>query len=111
MLKTKIFVSWIILISIYVGMLAPFAAYGQRTVSGKTSNQKNMENLPNGLSFRLSEGEEGAENRTKQPEANAENLSEDETSGLLKRIPEIKSDTNDQTDFAKRAGTLPPPKK
>ncbi len=109
MLKTKIFVSWIILLSIYVGMLAPFAAYGQR-VSGRPTGQKNMENVPNGLSFRLSEGEEGAENRTKQNAANAENLSEGETSNLLKRIPEIKTDTNDQTDFSKRAGTLPPPK-
>ena len=109
MLKTKIFVSWILLISIYVSMIAPFAAFGQR-VSGRPINQKNMDNVPNGLSFRLSEGEEGAENRTKTPPANAESLSENETSNLLKRIPPVKSTEDDQTDFAKRVGTLPPPK-
>ncbi|MCW5961637.1 MAG: hypothetical protein KIS76_15850 [Pyrinomonadaceae bacterium] len=109
MLNAKPFVSFIVLISIYVGMIAPFGISAQQ-ISGRTVKLKDMENLPNGLTFRLSEGEEGAENRAKTPPANAEALSPDQTSELLKRIPPIKSTDEDKTDFAKRAGTLPPPK-
>ncbi len=109
MSKTKIFVSWILFISMYVSLLAPFAAFGQK-ISGKPINQKNMDNVPNGFSFRLSEGEEGAETRVKPTPAATDPLSEGETSNLLKRIPEIKPEQDDKTDFAKRIGTLPPPK-
>ncbi|HEY0461436.1 MAG TPA: alpha-2-macroglobulin family protein [Pyrinomonadaceae bacterium] len=66
--------------------------------------------LPDGLQFRLSEGEEGAEKREKQPLAETNPLSEGDTNSLLKRIPEIKSEQDDQKDFNKRAGTLPAPK-
>lgn len=66
--------------------------------------------LPNGLQFRLSEGVEGAETREKTPPASGDALSESETGNLLKRIPPIKVDEDDQTDFAKRIGTLPAPK-
>ncbi|MBS1796997.1 MAG: Ig-like domain-containing protein [Acidobacteria bacterium] len=67
-------------------------------------------NLPDGLQFRLSEGEEGAEKREKQPLAETKALSESETNALLKRIPEIKTEDDDQKDFNKRLGTLPAPK-
>lgn len=69
-----------------------------------------MTNIPNGLTFRLSEGEAGAETREKQLPAKTDALSENETSSLLKRIPPIKEQTDDKTDFAKRLGTLPAPK-
>ncbi|MDQ3713971.1 MAG: MG2 domain-containing protein, partial [Acidobacteriota bacterium] len=69
-----------------------------------------MNDLPNGLKFRLSEGEAGAETREKQPPAKTEQLSENQTSNLLKRIPPIKEQTDDKTDFAKRVGSLPAPK-
>ena len=69
-----------------------------------------MTNTPNGLTFRLSEGETGAETREKQLPAKTDPLSENDTSNLLKRIPPIKEQTNDKTDFAKRLGTLPAPK-
>lgn len=72
---------------------------------------KNMnQNTPNGFQFRLSEGVEGAENREKQLPAKGDPLSENETGNLLKRIPEIKTQTDDQTEFSKRIGTLPAPK-
>jgi hypothetical protein len=48
--------------------------------------------------------------REKQPVAETNPLSENETGNLLKRIPPVKTETGDQTDFAKRAGTLPAPK-
>src|SRR6185436_17685616 len=66
--------------------------------------------LPNGLHFRLSNGEEGAETREVKPQIKADPLSESETSNLLKRIPPIKDDPLDKTDFARRAGSLPAPK-
>ena len=78
-------------------------------ISGK-NGKKDMTNIPNGLTFRLSEGEAGAETREKQTAAKTDPLSENETSNLLKRIPPIKEQTDDKTDFAKRVGTLPAPK-
>ncbi|MBC7899442.1 MAG: Ig-like domain-containing protein, partial [Saprospiraceae bacterium] len=69
-----------------------------------------MKDTPAGLKFRLSEGAEGAETRVKQTAAETDPLSDIDVSGVLKRIPQIKSDPSDQTDFAKRIGTLPAPK-
>ena len=66
--------------------------------------------LPNGLQFRLSEGVEGADKREKTPPVKGDPLSEGETGNLLKRIPPIKTEADDQTDFAKRIGSLPAPK-
>ncbi len=70
-----------------------------------------MTDIQDGLKFRLSEGEAGAETREKQTPAKTDQLSENQTSSLLKRIPLIKEQTDDKTDFAKRAGSLPAPKK
>jgi hypothetical protein len=100
---------WIWLIAVYTGLIAPFAAVAQRTRI-KTTQVVMNQNIPNGLQFRLSEGAEGAETREKQPVAETNPLSSGETSNLLKRIPPVKTETSDQTDFAKRAGTLPAPK-
>lgn len=69
-----------------------------------------MRDTPAGLKFRLSEGSEGAETRVKQTAAETDPLSAGDVSGVLKRIPQIKSHSDDQTDFAKRIGTLPAPK-
>ncbi len=104
--------------AVYSGLIAPIGLQmnlqmNAQIVRGKTRDikQTNM-NLAteNGLQFRLSEGVEGAETREVQPQINADPLSESETSNLLKRIPAIKEQTDDKTDFAKRAGSLPPPK-
>ncbi len=79
-------------------------------VAGKTTTKKNMDDMPDGLQFRLSEGVEGAEHREKTPPAGGNPLTESESGNLLKRLPEIKADDADKKDFAKRAGSLPPPK-
>ncbi|HBR57559.1 MAG TPA: hypothetical protein DEA22_08835, partial [Blastocatellia bacterium] len=63
-----------------------------------------------GLLFNLSEGGEGSENRVVQPPAIAEPISSGQTENILKRLPGIKSDTDDLAEFAKRIGTLPAPK-
>jgi len=77
---------------------------------GRTMTINMNQNLPNGLQFRLSEGEEGAENRIKPEPVKGDTLSDGDTSKLLNRLPNIKSDPDDKTEFAKRIGTLPAPK-
>ena len=106
-------ISLLLIFAVYFSLIAPIGF--QLAMEANAQNLKmigsiNINDAPDGLTFRLSEGEEGAETREKQMPANAENLAEGETSNLLKRLPEIKTDENDKTDFAKRAGTLPPPK-
>ena len=96
--------AWLLLISVYLGVIAP-AAPAQ--VIGKTMDEK-LKNVPDGLKFRLSEGVEGAEQRVKRGLAPTDPLSD--PNSLLKRLPAIKTDKDDQTEFAKRIGTLPPPK-
>ncbi|HEY0657449.1 MAG TPA: hypothetical protein VGD05_03200, partial [Pyrinomonadaceae bacterium] len=92
--------AWLWLIAVYSSIFAPFSLISAQKTSGKTNsiNSMNMiESLPNGLQFRLSEGTVGAETREKQPVAETNPLSEKETGNLLKRIPAIKPDANDQT--------------
>ena len=113
----KRLLSLTLIFSVYLGLIAPIGnrfvleANAQKT-SGKTRTTKTNMNeiLPDGLQFRLSEGTEGAETREKQSPANTDALSENETSNLLKRIPPIKEQSDDKTDFAKRIGSLPAPK-
>ncbi len=102
-------VSWILLITIYLGHIAPVYLTANAQVIGNAMNEK-MKDVPDGLKFRLSEGVEGAEARVKQLPAATDPLSESDTIGLLKRIPEIKTASDDKTEFAKRIGTLPAPK-
>ena len=102
--------SLILIFAVYCGLIAPIVRTNAQVVKGKTKRTLMNQVTPNGLQFRLSEGEEGAETREIKPQVKADPLSEGETSNLLKRIPPIKEQTDDKTDFAKRVGTLPPPK-
>ncbi len=107
--------SLILIFAVYCGLIAPVGLQmnmqaNAQVVKGKTTRTNMNQVTPNGLQFRLSEGTEGAETREVQPQIKADSLSENETSNLLKRIPPIKEQTDDKTDFAKRVGTLPPPK-
>ena len=107
-------VSWILLYAITLSVFAPFAqtVNAQKISAGKTTAKTTNMNqvLPDGLQFRLSEGVEGAEKREKQQLAPTDPLSDGETGGILKRLPEIKIDKDDQTEFKKRNGSLPAPK-
>ena len=103
------FVSGLLFFAIYTSIFSPFIL----SVSAQNIRQareNKMKDTPAGLKFRLSEGTEGAETRVKQTAAETDPLSAGDVSGVLKRIPQIKSDPSDQTEFAKRIGTLPAPK-
>jgi hypothetical protein len=110
----KRLISFVLILSIYCGLIAPIGNQlitkaNAQTIRGK-ARMTNMTEIQDGLKFRLSEGEAGAERREKQPPAKTDALSENETSNLLKRIPPVKEQTEDKTDFAKRSGSLPAPK-
>ncbi len=102
-------ISWILFVAIYLSTIAPFAHPTHAQVLGKTK-ENIMKDLPNGLKFSLSEGVEGADKREVPKPVDADKLSEGETSSLLSRLPKIKTEDGDKTDFAKRVGTLPAPK-
>ncbi|MEK7857166.1 MAG: Ig-like domain-containing protein, partial [Acidobacteriota bacterium] len=97
------------LASVYVSIFAPFASVASAQVTGK-ARENRMKGIPGGLTFRLSEGSAGAETREKHAISAADPISRDAADKLLGRLPAIKSDPNDQTEFAKRLGTLPAPK-
>ncbi len=105
----KKFAAWALLLTVYLGSIAPAGTTVQAQAIGKAMDLR-LKDVPDGLQFRLSEGVEGAETREKQQLAATDPLSAGAASDLLKRIPEIKTTGDDQTDFAKRAGTLPAPK-
>ena len=92
--------------SVYASIFAPFSV---AQVIGKARDNK-MKDAPPGLTFRLSEGSAGAETREKQLLSPSDPISDADAKKLLGRLPGIKSDPNDQTEFAKRIGSLPAPK-
>ncbi len=100
--------AWALLFSIYLGFISPVVTVNAQNIA--KSMETKMKDVPDGLKFRLSEGVEGAEAREKQQLPSTDPLSETDTNGLLKRIPDIKHAADDKTDFAKRIGTLPAPK-
>ncbi|MBP6823654.1 MAG: Ig-like domain-containing protein, partial [Acidobacteria bacterium] len=63
-----------------------------------------------GLKFRLSEGTEGADRREALPSPQTSPLSDDAVNELLRRLPQIKTDPDDEKAFAMRDRSLPPPK-
>ena len=66
--------AWLLIISIYSGVTAP-STQVQGQYLGKTMQQK-QQNAPPGLTFRLSEGVQGAEQRAKQILADSQVISE-----------------------------------
>ncbi len=106
--------SLILIFAVYSGLIAPIGLQLNMQANAQIVSRKMTQTDTNekekGLQFRLSEGVEGAETREKSPIAKTDSLSATETGSLLKRLPNIKIEKDDQTDFAKRAGSLPPPK-
>ncbi|MEO8071784.1 MAG: Ig-like domain-containing protein, partial [Acidobacteriota bacterium] len=104
----------ILIFAVYSGLIAPIGLQLNMQANAQIVNRKmiktNTDEQEKGLQFRLSEGVEGAETREKSPVAATDPLSAGEAGNLLKRLPNIKIEKDDQTDFAKRVGSLPPPK-
>ena len=102
-------VSGLLVFAIYWSMFLPFARLTDAQTVGNARNSR-MKDIPGGLTFHLTEGAESAETRVKQQLAPADPLSDKDAANLLKRLPAIKTEPDDQTEFAKRIGTLPAPK-
>lgn len=105
----KQIVSGIITTAIFWSMFAPLAIETRAQTLGKTRENR-MEEIDGGLKFSLSEGTEAAETREVQEPAVSETIGTDDAGRLLGRLPAIKSDPSDETEFSKRIGTLPAPK-
>ncbi|MEP7340934.1 MAG: Ig-like domain-containing protein, partial [Acidobacteriota bacterium] len=67
-------------------------------------------NQGEGMQFRLSEGTEENQRQQPLPAPPASPLSDEATNNLLKRLPAIKADIDDQKDFAMRDRSLPAPR-
>ncbi|HEX5874598.1 MAG TPA: alpha-2-macroglobulin family protein [Pyrinomonadaceae bacterium] len=81
-----------------------------RVVATDSSRMQEDSDEEEGLSFRLSEGIDQPEAPRVTKPAPATLLSKVETEAVLKRLPPIKTDTSDETDFAWRKQSLPPPR-
>ena len=105
----KQFITGSLILSIYWSMFLPLALTANAQVMGRTYETK-MKDVQDGLKFRLSNGRETVETPDQTPVAETRALSPEETAKLIGRLGEIKKEPTDETDFAKRAGTLPAPK-
>ncbi len=101
-------IALILFVAVYFTSIAPLAITNAQII-GRTMETQ-LKDRPSGLQFRLSEGSPEAETRDVQPPAPATELEREQAAGLLKRLPGIKSDPTDETEFAQRVGTLPAPK-
>jgi hypothetical protein len=96
------------------GLLIPYLIQsGQSSVIGQSPRRQPAQRGDGkmGLQFRLSEGQEEAkqqEPRNKVPAT--EPLSNEATETLLKRLPPIKTEADDEQEFALRDRSLPPPR-
>ncbi|MFN0108326.1 MAG: Ig-like domain-containing protein [Blastocatellia bacterium] len=89
----------------------PFAIWSSVSGQGRRPvRSARSANSTEGLQFRLSEGTEGADRREALPSPNASPLTDEAVANLLKRLPQIKTDPDDQLGFAMRDRSLPPPK-
>ncbi len=66
--------------------------------------------MNNGLRIKLSEGIDASSRPPQIPQAPATKLSDEETQRLLSRLQPIKSESDDEKDFAVRDKSLPPPR-
>lgn len=95
----------LLLIYCFVVAVAP-----HRGLSVYAGNPQVVTDESEGLRFRLSEGAGQSEARPPTNLAPATALSNAETEAVLKRLQPIKSESSDETDFALRAQSLPPPR-
>jgi uncharacterized protein YfaS (alpha-2-macroglobulin family) len=78
--------------------------------NGASSSDDENADKEEGLRFRLSEAAEQPEARPVTNAVPATPLSDSETEAILKRLPPIKTEASDETEFALREKSLPPPR-
>lgn len=76
----------------------------------RSADEEDANKEDEGLKFRLSEASEQPEARPVSKLATATVLSDAETQAILNRLPAIKTDPADETEFALRDKSLPPPR-
>lgn len=109
-MKIKSSVSLLLVYAIWLNLFAPFIAspsYAQ-TISPQNNNQTEQ---PEGLQFRIREDSSPTIVSHEIPKLPAaQNLTEQESNAILRRLPALKSQQTDKSDFALRSNSLPPPK-
>ncbi len=96
-----------------VGTLTPLdRAYDflSSLFSSTSSEDEDADKKDEGLKFRLSEAPEQPEAKPISKVASATILSDAESQAILNRLPPIKTNPSDETDFALRDKSLPPPR-
>lgn len=81
-------IAWTLLLSLYIGFVAPLARAEAQIVDRRTA-ELNLA-IPDGLIFKLSDGNETAQGREKSGPAASQQI--DDPGAVLKRLPPIKSD-------------------
>jgi uncharacterized protein YfaS (alpha-2-macroglobulin family) len=107
MRRIKAAITFFLLLSIHLGALPltpPAVVFAQRKVMTDDPNQ------PAGLQFRLSAGADQPEALPDKKLTPADPLSAGDSDKLLKRLPPVKAEPDDQKDFALRDKSLPPPR-
>jgi uncharacterized protein YfaS (alpha-2-macroglobulin family) len=94
------------LIALGTGLVALYPASHAAVATAQRTGESEM---TKGLQFHLSEGSEGPARTAPLPAASAAPLPDSDTAALLSRVSPIKSDPDDQKDFALRDRSLPPP--
>jgi alpha-2-macroglobulin len=77
---------------------------------GQRGIMRNKTGNNDGLIFRLSEGKAEEQQRPQISAPPAEPISDEAAQNLLKRLPPIKTEADDEKDFALRDRSLPPPR-
>jgi len=85
-------------------------AMGQVRRPSRPASRTQDGNMKDGLQFRLSEGSPVSESQQSVETAQAASLSDSDAQSVLRRLQPIKSETDDQKDFAIRDRSLPAPR-
>ncbi len=100
---------WLLLIAL-LAVLAPFAIQSGASGQGRRIPVRNNTNEAQGMQFRLSEGKEESTQSARVATPSAESLPDAATQALLNRLPALKTDGEDQKEFALRDRSLPVPR-
>jgi uncharacterized protein YfaS (alpha-2-macroglobulin family) len=92
-------------------LLFPFAIKSDASGQGRRPGMKTTDEN-SGLVFRLSEGQDESQRQAQRqlPQPATERLSDEAVQNLLKRLPPIKVEGEDEKDFALRDRSLPAPR-